>query len=70
VLNFPISAHLKASLSQEARGPARERGGDRPWGREFSAGLIFLCFVSFHLRKRNEEAKKPLPSKIKIFTFL
>jgi len=42
------------------RGPARERGGDRPCGREFSAGLIFLCFVSFHLRKRNEEAKSTI----------
>jgi len=46
---------MKASLSQEARGHARERGGDRPCGEKFSAGLIFLCFVSFHLRKRNEE---------------
>jgi hypothetical protein len=28
-------------------------------GGSLSSGLIFLCFVSFHLRKRNEEAKKP-----------
>jgi len=49
---------IKASISQEARGNARERGGVGPCGEKFSAGLIFLCFVSFHLRKRNEEAKK------------
>ena len=78
-LNFPITAQLKASLSQEARGAARERGGDRPCGREFSAGLIFLCFVSFHqacpeakqLRgKEMKRLKEPLTNKSKIFTFL
>jgi hypothetical protein len=32
------------------RRPARERGGDRPSGKEFSAGLIFplSCFASGH----------------------
>jgi hypothetical protein len=70
VLNFPITAPLKHHYRKKRGGPAREGGGFWPCGEEFSAGLIFLCFVSFHLRKRNEEAKKPLPGKIKIFIFL
>jgi hypothetical protein len=69
---------FKASLSQEARGPARERGGDRPCGREFSAGLIFLCFVSFYqacpeaLQLREKEMKRlkePMPNKINFSLF-
>jgi len=65
-LNFPITRLLKYLYRKKRGGIARERGGDRPCGREFSAGLIFLCFVSFYptcpeakqLRgKRNEEAK-------------
>ena len=46
---FSDSKSTKASPSQEVRGLARERGGVGPCGEEFSAGLIFLCFVSFHL---------------------
>ena len=45
---------LLISLLQEAHGPARERGGDRPCGEGFSAGLIFLCFVSFYQVFLNE----------------
>jgi len=52
-LNIPILSNtriIKASLSQEAWGSARERGGDRPYGQGFSAGLIFplSCFASGH----------------------
>jgi len=52
------------------RRPARERGGVGPCGEKFSAGLIFLCFVSFYQEKEMKRVKKPLPNKIKIFTFL
>jgi len=52
------------------RGPARERGGDRPCGQEFSAGLIFLCFVSFYQEKEMKRLKEPLLGNSKIFTFL
>jgi hypothetical protein len=59
------------------REPARERGGVRPCGEEFSAGLIFLCFVSFYQacpvlfrEKEMKRVKVPLPNKYKVFTFL
>ncbi|AEL27354.1 hypothetical protein [Cyclobacterium marinum] len=55
---FSNYGNFYTMLSQEERGHARERGSVGPCGEEFSAGLIFLCFVSFHLRKRNEEDKR------------
>jgi len=67
VLNFPIVAFFKYHYRKKCGGLAREEGGFWPCGKEFSAGLIFLCFVSFYLTcpeaqqirgKRNEEAKK------------
>jgi hypothetical protein len=61
---------IKASLSQKARGTARERGGDRPCGRQFSAGLIFLCFVSFYQEKEMKRLKGSLPGNSKTFTSL
>jgi hypothetical protein len=58
------------------RGPAIERVGDRPCGEEFSAGLIFLCLVSFYQvypvlfrEKEMKRLKGSLPNEIKIFTF-
>jgi hypothetical protein len=47
------------------RGPARERGGDWLCGQEFSAGLIFLCFVSFYQEKEMKRLKEHLPNKDK-----
>jgi hypothetical protein len=63
---------IKASVSQEARGHAREEGGFWPCGQEFSAGLIFTlsCFASgqalihqgvqgkFAKKKRSNSGKK------------
>jgi hypothetical protein len=48
IRNLSNSSIIKASLSQAAQGPDRDRGGDRPWGRSLSAGLIFplSCFAS------------------------
>jgi hypothetical protein len=39
-------------------------------GKEFSAGLIFLCFVSFYQEKEMKRPKKALQTKSKIFTSL
>jgi hypothetical protein len=49
VLNFPIVAFFKYHYRKKCGGLAREEGGFWPCGKEFSAGLIFLCFVSFYL---------------------
>jgi len=40
--------------SEKARRPEKNAGRRRPFAWKLIFFLIFLCFVSFHLRKRNE----------------